>query len=1083
MSFLSIMSIIFLGTATFSGLRSTGPDMKLTANAYFSEHSLMDFKMQNPLGIVEDDVAAVNKLDYIDRAEGGWTVDAYLGKGNEKYVIKMHSISKTGMNRPVLVRGEMPVASNECVVELTVLDLFRLDIGDEISIYTEKGTYEGSLAHDKFTITGLVESPLYMSIERGASTIGNGIVTAYIMAPEEAFVMEVYTEMYAIVSGASEFETYGDEYKAYIESTRRSLSEFMEKRADEREAEIQALVGEILEDAERRLADGREQIADGERELANAKVQVATGQDELYKGRIERDSELANYRRQLNDGYQQLMDGEAEVAQGKRDLQASIDENAAAIAQYGNRTVSSLKAEIRQGEADIVDAERRLDNAARELDDAYRRLQSAPAAYRQRYQQDYNNGVADYQQGQRDLEQGRIDLANAKRDIQPILDLGYPDTMTVQQINDAEVGKYQQQINDGEQALRKGWADYNKGLEQYNDRAAQTQQQLNNGANEISSGQRQIEEGLTLLSNAYIELENGELEYLDGLEQLAAISQIKSASYLTDRTLNPGFINFEMDCDRVSALADVFPLIFFLVAALVALTAMTRMVDTRRTEIGAMRALGVSSRSIAATFILYALFASAIGAVGGFFAGSYVMPSIIINAYKAMYTLPTVQLGYYYSHLIFCGVFGTCLVLVATVIGFYSLLKESPARLSQPKAPMAGKRIFLERITFLWKSLPFKAKVMYRNIFRYKKRLFLTIFGIAGTAALVITALGLRDSVNAITGIQYSELNLSDLVVYMGDSSTMEHRSQVTSMIKTYPSVTAMSPAYYMMTSVTGGELVDNSVFYTVPADLDEFGKIVILRERLTHDLIELTDEGCVITEKMAELIECAVGEMIEFEVKGQKVSMPITGICENYAGHFIYITPNTYSRLTSEPLVFNLIYISNSDKESLRELASELLKHEGVPMVFYVDASLRYYEDSIKGISMAVWVIIYAAACLAFAVIYNLNNITITERQRELATLKVIGYYDMDVSAYLYRENALLTLFGIAAGQVLGYLLFKYLVSTIETNLVMFGRQLQFSSMVLAAVLTVIFAIFVNGTAHSRLKKVSMIDALKTTG
>ncbi|MDR2519900.1 MAG: ABC transporter permease, partial [Eubacteriaceae bacterium] len=1046
-SFFSILMIIFLGSAAFSGLRSSGPDMKLSADAYFDSNSLMDIKLQNTLGIVQGDIDTVSSLNYVNAAEGGYTVDAYLHTRSENYVIKVHSLSKNGMNEPVLTRGELPKSNDECVIERNIMDLFQLEIGDTITIQTEEGLYDNSLKYSEFKVTGVVRSPMYMAFERGTSTIGNGMVTGFVIVNEECFDMPAFTEMYVRLQGADSLDCFSPEYADYAEKCRLKLVEVMEVRAEARDDEIEMIAGQTLSDALAQLEDGKRQIADGEKEISNAEKEVADGKKQVASNEAQMESQLADGRNQLNSGLAQLQQGEIDLAAGKQQLQESINSYQPLLAQYGSMTLAQITKDIQDGEARLADGYKRLEEGRKQLENAQRQINSTSGAIRQRYIDGYNQNLPVYQQGLAEYNQGLQQLNDAKRQMEPVFALGYPNNYTINQVYNSEIGKYQAQIAESERQLQQGWADYNNGVKQYDSGKASGEKQLANGREAITDGEKRIEDGKKQLQDAKAQLANGERQYEEGLELLALVQSMKSTSYVNDRTVNPGYGNFEEDCDRISALSDVFPFIFFMVAALVALTTMTRMVDVKRTEIGAMRAMGFSGASIGISFLLYGLFASAFGSVSGFFIGSELLPRIIINAYRALYSLPAVKTAFYWPYLLFCAVFGTFLVLVATAWGCASLFRESPARLSQPKAPVPGRRILLERIRFVWKNLAFRTKVMYRNIFRYKKRLVLTVIGIAGTAALIITAFGLQDSVGAIAG-QFSTLNNSDLVLYMSDSATPQNKADILATLEADSQVEEYAPMYGMTTSVTDGAKVEHAVFFGVPLDEAQLRKIITVRNRITKQALMLEEGKCIITEKMAELLGLKEGDEMEFDLNGKLVQMPISGICENYAGHFIYLSASTYKEIAGKDPDYNLVYISNPDQQSVRDVATKMNSTNGVAMVVWVSSSLEYYQKSTEGINVAVLVIIYSAACLAFAVIYNLNNITITERLREIATLKVVGYYDFDVSKYLYRENAFLTVFGILAGQFLGYFLFMYLVRTIETNIVMFGRELNLSSM-----------------------------------
>ena len=861
--FLSLLVLSALAVCFLAGLRATAPDMKLSADAYFDQQNLMDLHIASTLGLTQEDVDAIAEEEGVASVQGAYTIDALVPMDNQEMVVKVLSYSGEGdVNQPALVEGRLPEGEDECLVEPLFLELSGLSIGDTISLDTGEGDYADALSVEEVTIVGTANSPLYIALDRGSSTLGTGSVDAFLILPVESFTMDYYTDAYLLAEGASELETYSDEYEELVD-----------------------------------------QLA------------------------------------------QQLNQGEIEYRAGVRQLESS---------------------------------QRQLEASREELDQGW---------------EDYETGL--------------------------------------------------QQWEDGEKA-------YQEGYESYTQSRQEAEDQLKDGRKEVEQAKRD----LTLL-------EDGEW-------------------YILDRNTNTGYVSYSMDADRIANLAAVFPLIFFLVAALVSLTTMTRMVEEQRTTIGGLKAMGFSRGSIAIKYVGYGFLSSVIGAVLGLAVGLTLLPWIICTAWSAMYTIGDIHYSFEAATSLLAAGAAVGTVTLAALLACFSTLAATPAQLMRPKAPPVGKRIFLERITPLWRKLSFHYKITLRNLFRYQKRFWMTVAGIGGCAALIVTAFGVRGSIMGVMEEQFDVLYHYSAQVGLVDEITPLELEEVEdtlsesglvddSLACRVETVTAQSESYTL-----------DCYLQTTPSQ-EELSRFVELRHRTDDVPVTLPDDGAVITEKMASLLGVEVGDTITLDGES-RVTITVADITEHYVQHYIYVSDTYYGTLFGEAPTANTVLVDFPVEESgAGELESQLVSLDGVSSLTLLSDTADTFSSSMESVDYAVILIIFCAAALAFVVLMNLTNINITERLRELATLKVLGFYNREVSAYIYRENAILTVFGVLAGMVQGKFLHQWLILTVEVDMVMFDRVLDLSSYLWAAVLTVVFSLAVNLTARRKLRDLDMVEALKS--
>lgn len=761
----------------------------------------------------------------------------------------------------------------------------------------------------------------------------------------------------------------------------------------------------------------------------------------------------------------------AEATEKLDDAQRELDDaKAEADEELGKaeRELSDARKKLDDGWRDYRDGQQELKDSRAELDEAYQSLQDG--------EQEYADGLAQYEASLRELEDRKT---AAGAGMAAVTD---PAALAAMQ---EQLEQAQQQLDEAKAQLDASRAELDAGWQTYDD------------------GEAQYASGAQRLADAYRDLQQGEKDYRDGLndyedgkaeadEKIAdaqakitdarrEVADIESCEwYLFSRSYNPGYTGFGQDADRMANLASVFPIIFFLVAALVCLTTMTRMVEEQRVQIGSLKAMGYSGLAISRKYLFYGLLPSLTGGVFGLVIGYILFPKMIFTAYQIMYQMPDIELHAYADISLFSLLAAVACTTVATLWACLATLRETPASLMRPRTPKAGKRVFLEYIRPLWRKMSFTHKVTARNLFRYQKRFWMTVIGIGGCTALIIAGFGLRSSLLFTMSRQYDELFHYSGQVTLSDNVLPEERAAVEAFLAGDERIVNYVPCAASSATVTTSGY--STTAYIEVMEADEIGKVVDLFDYKSGEPITMGDEGVYIDQKLSELLGVSVGDTF-FLDGDERGDVTVAGIYEHYTGHFVYMTPGYYESALGadgEPNAY-LLNFTSDDTDTCNAIFEKLLSLSGVATTSRMRDTQDTYMHSMERVDFVVVIIILAAAALAMVVLFNLSNINITERQRELATIKLLGFYDNEVSAYVYRENIVLTVFGILMGCFMGHWLHIYLVRSTEIDLMMFGRQTEWTAYVYAAILTMLFSVAVNILAHFRMKKIDMVESLKS--
>ena len=930
-----------------------------------------------------------------------------------------------------------------------------------------------------------------------------------------------------------------------LEDAKKELESGKSKAAEELEkAKQQITDGEAeLADAKQQIADGETQLADAKAQLNDkqAQLDLAEAQYEYGKAQLDQkeqelaDAEqvyLSNYSKYMpiiTAGKEQIPAGKSQIADGKKRL----DEELAPLNQLKDE-LAGIEDEISQCDSEIAGLKTQLDGMDSEV---YQKYVNIPKENRNKEEQAYvekwenlNTKLAGMQERKTQLENTKQEKLNqagfaTEADLEAQItsltkqkaDLDAKEKALLQQeqtlaAQEEELLSAGRQITDGKSQIAAARSQLDSTKSQITDGKAQIlsawallnekEGTLNASKAQLASGEQELADGRSEYEQAAKEAEDritdGQVKITDGEKQLADAKQkIADAKAEIKKIENPKWYvqtredalteyqGYGDNADRMRSIGKVFPVLFFLVAALISLTTMTRMVEEQRVQIGTMKALGYGKAAIAGKYIGYALIATLGGSIFGVLVGEKILPFIIIYAYMILYKhLPAILVPYHMSYALQASGIAVACTLIATIASCYKELAAEPAELMRPAAPKQGKRILLERIGIIWKHLNFTWKSTVRNLIRYKKRFFMTIFGIGGCMALMVVGFGLKDCIYEIVSLQYEKVQFYDAATYMSDDISEENRQQLHDYLDQNADIKETIEARMQKTDVKSAS-GKKTLYLMVPSDNEKIEDFLSFHSRTNKDEVySLKKDEVILTEKMASLLNVKVGDelTIEDEDRGDQ-TVTVGAICENYMSHYLYLSPEKYEELYGVPAEYNTIIYSVKDgkDDQIEKIGTKLLSMDGVLNVSYTSSIEGRLDDMLRSLNLVIVVLIVSAGMLAFVVLYNLNNINITERQRELATLKVLGFYDGEVASYVYRENILLTIIGSVVGMVLGNLLHRYIILTVEVEEAMFGRQIHWQSYLYSFLFTVAFSLFVNWVMFYKLKKIDMVESLKS--
>lgn len=901
-------------------------------------------------------------------------------------------------------------------------------------------------------------------------------------------------------SGASELQSG----KSALASQKQSLKSGKSQAQAEftkQEEEIAASQSQLdsakqqIDAAEQKLASWEAQLTSAREELDQKKAELAAGLEALNQQAEEINSGIALAEQEISQKQQELDALQAQIDA----LEATIASDPDSVTEEMKAQLADLKSQWESGNSDIADMKTSLETLKAQAQGPLQEIETKRETLTgkqgdlEKAEQDLSEQEAVFQEqtatareelsaweaGVKALEEGKAALASAKQATEARFASGDEQIAAAEakiRASEAELSSAASQIASGRSQIESA----KDTIAEQEASLAQAEAELADGRAELESGRKEYE---TQKADAEKELADAQVKIDDAK---AEVDEIEDQEwYVNDRDVLAEYTSYGENADRMRAIGEVFPELFFLVAALISLTTMTRMVEEERTQIGTLKALGYGKGAIAGKYLMYAFLATMGGSIFGVLIGEKLFPYVILYSYQIMYThLPHIVIPYQWSYAVMATGAALACTLLATFYACYKELAAQPAELMRPPSPKEGKRILLERISLIWKHLSFTWKSSIRNLFRYKKRFFMTIAGIGGCMALMVVGFGIRDSIMCIGTIQYQEIQVYDGMIYLSSSVTEDQEQQIQDAMD---GMDKMERYIEMeMTRESVSVSIDGStedVYLSVPEDKDKIEDFMNFRSRTTGEVYHIQDDGIILTEKMANTLDVSSGDTIYLGADGSEKEVTVTAVCENYMEHYVYMSSELYQELYGEEPEYNSILfdLQDASAQELSQTGEELLKYDGVMNVTYTNSIEDQLNTMLQSLNLVIVVLIISAGLLAFVVLYNLNNINITERRRELATLKVLGFYDTEVSSYVYRENIMLTIFSIAVGIVLGALLHRFVITTVEVDAVMFGRVVKWQSYLYSALFTTAFSLFVNWVMYYKLKKIDMVESLKS--
>ena len=1100
----------------------------LSMQKNFNQVSVVEGRLPEKAGecLVDEDF-----LSYTDLKVGD-TVTFHSGDGEaltDSLVTDTYKIVGIG-NSPLYIsfgRGSSTIGTGE-ISGFVVVDKASFDM----DVYTE-AYVKVSGAEEKTAFTDE-----YNNLSDAAKEAVSAIEEERCAVRKQEIVDEANEKL-------ADSEKTVNEKSQELEDAKKELESGKSKAAEELEkAKQQLMDGEAeLADAKLQIADGETQLADAKAQLNDKQAQLDSAEAQYESGKTQLDQKeqeladaeqvyLSNYSKYMpiiTAGKEQIPAGKSQIADGKKRL----DEELAPLNRLKDE-LAGIEDEISQCDSKITGLKTQLDGMDSEV---YRKYVNIPKENRNEEEQAYvekwenlNTKLAGMQEHKTQLEKTKQEMLNkagfateadleaqitslteqkADLDAKEKALLQQEQTLAAQeeellsagrQITDgksqiaaarSQLDSTKSQITDGKAQILSAWALLNEKEDTLNASKAQLasgEQELADGRSEYEQAAKEAEEQIT---DGQAKITDGEKQLTDAKQQIAdakaEIKKIENPKWYvqTREDALTEYQGYGDNADRMRSIGKVFPVLFFLVAALISLTTMTRMVEEQRVQIGTMKALGYGKAAIAGKYIGYALIATLGGSIFGVLAGEKILPFIIIYAYMILYKhLPAILVPYHMSYALQASVIAVACTLIATIASCYKELAAEPAELMRPAAPKQGKRILLERIGIIWKHLNFTWKSTVRNLIRYKKRFFMTIFGIGGCMALMVVGFGLKDCIYEIVSLQYEKVQFYDAATYMSNDISEENRQQLHDYLDQNADIKETIEARMQKTDVKSAS-GKKTLYLMVPSDNEKIEDFLSFHSRTNKDEVySLKKDEVILTEKMASLLNVKVGDelTIEDEDRGDQ-TVTVGAICENYMSHYLYLSPEKYEELYGVPAEYNTIIYSVKDgkDDQIEKIGTKLLSMDGVLNVSYTSSIEGRLDDMLRSLNLVIVVLIVSAGMLAFVVLYNLNNINITERQRELATLKVLGFYDGEVASYVYRENILLTIIGSVVGMVLGNLLHRYIILTVEVEEAMFGRQIHWQSYLYSFLFTVAFSLFVNWVMFYKLKKIDMVESLKS--
>ncbi len=1150
--FFSIVAIVALGISFFAGMNATAPDMLDTAAQYYKDTNAMDIGITSTVGLSNEDLQTLSSINGVEAITGEKFFDGNLKingqnatdlDGSQLTVralsLDLEKVSaytqgvddKSFLNRPQLIEGTWPTSPDQCVVDKSVLSTpDGFEIGNVITIEGDSADASSSLKNTQFTITGIIRSPLYISYERGYTTIGTGKLGTFIYISSENFTSDYFNSFSIKLAGTENMDPYSKEYENYVAPFTDYLTSIAQERIDIRVSEIKDKYSSEVSEQEQKYAEAK---AEAETQLAEGEAKVKEILDLAENG----DKKLAEYKEEYN---KKVTEASSKIDQSKlehseqykkweekrdkyNETKKLVDEYSNAEVDYKNAqtqynvantqvnslltTVSYLEKLVSTTRSAMTQFDQTQDNNAQAIKDRFKEsglvgvevdqimstinsftavgTAEEMAAYMEPQLQEFEEKLA---ASKKELSDAQTELASKKAELEKAERL-----VNILKTVEAQLQTAESELKEAEKELTSANYDIQLGeLEVLN--------QLSDSKNQITNFETNLQLAKEKAKTAEADFEAQKEEVNKKLES-AKLQLDEAKNFLLNLDSGKwyvqnrddalmGFSELEQTAKRTAAISRLFPWIFFLVAALVCLNTMTRMVEDDRTQLGTLKALGFKSNEIVAKYLFYSFVASAIGSFAGTMLGFAIFPFAITKAYSILFALPSVIISYRFGYAIPAMIISIGVTVLSAYLACNRSLKTSASTLMRPKAPRGGKRIFLERFPNFWKKLSFSAKITLRNVFRNKKRFIMAVLGVMGCTGLMVAAFGLQNSINVMLDKQFldsdSIVSYDMQVVLNGSYDTNVATPDAVATVASRPEV-AVSNLNYMKVLNTSGSKSDKlmETYLMVPENADLLPGFIRLKDAKSGKALALPQNGAVITEKLSKELGVSVGDYIFVHVSdGYVVQVPVAAIAENYIFHYVFMTKEVYSALFAGNARYNYIManfkteLTGTQKE---ELSKALMDEYDITAVSYAEETQQTFEHIIDSLSYVVIILVISAGLLSFIVLYNLSSININERIKEIATIKVLGFRKPEVTRYIFRENLLLSVIGTLCGLLLGIILHRMIIAVGEVDILMFSRSVGFMSFVYSAVLSMAFSLCVNLVLRRNLDRVDIVESLKS--
>lgn len=1067
--FLSLFGIITISTGFFAGLKATSPDMKRSAEQYYRDTALMDLHLLSNAGFCDDELDALAERSEIAQICGGYSDTLFLcdRDADSDSVVKVWSILQEGkkdapaLNQPVLTEGRMPVSPDECLIEVNTPQ--QLQVGDKVYL-KDPENHTSRLGITEFKIVGRADSSMFVDFQRGTASIGNGSIDSFLLVLPEAFDSDIYTDVFITLNDTAELDSFSPRYLTTVSDA-----------ADDLTAQAK-----ILSEPRR-----EQLLKDAEEQLQHSRSALDAGWDKYQKGADALEANLTESRAEIEKSKISLGESREALEEAKAKYQKSLEQYQSGMDSIQERqNVIDAKKKKNDGTIDTLKKKAERIEYVLNIIAGYRNSaveEPLPNDLESLIDEMSAYNTEDYfvSEAMREYFSTPVHTDNKAR-LEETITLFLNNCKVLHENEITQINADAEKLAVSKASLRRS----RNALANTKRQLDKTKEKLDAQESDYLDAVSEIEEQTDALDQKAAEEYNRlaeEKQKLEKGEEAYALAAAEAESladgikwYAFDRSDNPGWSSYGEDADRVDRIARIFPVFFLLVAALVCLTTMTRMVEEQRTEIGTCKALGYSETQIAVQFVLYAVIASVLGTAAGTLIGYQVFPRVIFKCYGMLYHFPAIRCSYHWGYALICLLASLLCTGIAAAAACSSAMREAPAMLMRPKPPKKGKRILLEKWHWFWSRCSFRSKITFRNFFRYRTRVLMTVIGICGCTALLVTGFGLYHAIAAIVDLQFDEIFVYDLTgIY---DETESSREILRDTLEHSPEISG-----YLFGMTKSGTIRANHRSYEVtvivPEDPARLSDFVVLRDRKTHEHFDLTDDGIIINEKLADLLGVSAGDAVT--LADAKEPVTVAAVAENYALNRVLMTENCCKKLFGSCRE-NCFFANETPGTDEDALAQHLLHSDALLGIHFNAETGARFRELIKALGLIVAVIIIFSGLLAFAVLYNLTNINILERTRELATLKVLGFYQNEVSSYIFRENILSAFCGMLLGLFAGIYLCRYVVKTAEVDVVMFAPGIPWYCFAAAAVITLLFTVLVNLLLRRRIRQIDMAGSMK---